>query len=692
MSTGVQHTSTAGPSHASNEEGHDHESRERGQSWRETISTVGGAVWSSLPALRANDGDDGSIGLRALGCAEILKISNALHGIFASAKASAQDMKLPELPQIVVIGGQSSGKSSLLNGIMSADILPLGEQMVTRCPLHLQLVNSSEGMKAEFGEYQHGGVWNPEVTLPLSDPNPTPAEIRAIRDQIDLRTEERAGNQKAISSTPIFLKIHSPYVPDLSLVDLPGLTMTALTDQGQPADIREQIQKMLSHYAGQDRSIILAVVPARADLEADMALHFVRQHDQKGGRTLGVMTKIDLMNQGTDVAAYLSNAIPKALQLKYGYFLAKNRSTREVNAGMTVQDGYAAESAFFESHPVYSKCAPLKRTGVPSLANYLSGILVDQLKQHLPSIMREVDELAAKADANLAAMGTAVPSDSAARSHLVHVTIAELCREFSSCLEERRAHVKTGRHIKDHFIEARGKIAELDAFNMEAFSDAYITEGIRDCEGNHLSFPIPPVEVLETLLKDPKKRPMQTLLVPARECVLAVHDELVALVDTLLEKEHVARFPGLVAKIKHEANVNVLRKCCDEAMTQVERLVTMEESYIYTDDELFHAQLQKLFSDPDSSGGVQPRHMRALLQAYFKTAQLSIQNSVPKAIMLCMVKAAQEQITTTLFENVASAGDYDLVNEPPEVAARRAELRAQVENLHSARRALASIR
>ena len=53
-------------------------------------------------------------------------------------------MKLPELPQIVVVGGQSSGKSSLLNGIMSADILPLGEQMVTRCPLHLQLVNAPE--------------------------------------------------------------------------------------------------------------------------------------------------------------------------------------------------------------------------------------------------------------------------------------------------------------------------------------------------------------------------------------------------------------------------------------------------------------------------------------------------------------------------------------------------------------------
>jgi len=129
-----------------------------------------------------------------------------------------------------------------------------------------------------------------------------------------------------------------------------------------------------------------------------MAMHFVRQNDKKGDRTLGVMTKIDLMSQGSDVANYLRNDIPTALKLKYGYFLAKNRSTPEVRSGMTVQDGYNQEQAFFESHPVYCKMAHLKRLGVPDLANFLSTILVDQIKQHLPSIMQEVDELSATAE------------------------------------------------------------------------------------------------------------------------------------------------------------------------------------------------------------------------------------------------------------------------------------------------------
>jgi dynamin 1-like protein len=325
-----------------------------------------------------------------MGCAEILKVSNALQGIFSTAGESA--LKIPELPQIVVIGSQSSGKSSLLNGIMAADILPLGEQMVTRTPLHLHLVNH-ESMRAEFGS-SASGSWKPHWNIELTDPNPTAAEIEAIRRQIEVETEERAGNQKGISADPIFLKIFSPYVPDLSLVDLPGLTMTALTDQGQPQDIREQIQAMLAKYASSERSIILAVVPARQDLEADMALHFVREHDIEGNRTIGVMTKIDLMNADTDVSSYITGNIPRALQLKYGYFLVKNRSTSQVKKGVTVHQGFDQERQFFSAHKVYSKLSQC-RLGVPPLGDTLSEILVEQLKAHLPSIIHEIDELAA---------------------------------------------------------------------------------------------------------------------------------------------------------------------------------------------------------------------------------------------------------------------------------------------------------
>lgn len=630
-----------------------------------------------------------------LSCAEILKVSNALQGIFSTAGGKSE-LKMPELPQIVVIGSQSSGKSSLLNGIMAADILPLGEQMVTRTPLHLHLVNVETGMRAEFGSSANGS-WTPHWKIDLTDPNPTLKEIEAIRQQIEVETEQRAGNQKGISAEPIFLKIFSPYVPDLSLVDLPGLTMTALTDQGQPKDIREQIQSMLATYAGSERSIILAVVPARQDLEADMALHFVREFDIDGKRTIGVMTKIDLMNHDTDVSNYTSGNIPRALQLKYGYFLVKNRSTSEVKKGITVHQGFDQERAFFAQHKAYSRVSS-ERLGVPQLGDSLSGILVEQLKAHLPSIIHEIDELASSTQTCLHAMGNGVPVDPIARANLVHVTVSEFTRTFCGALDDRRAstQLKIGRCIKDCFIDCRAQIDKIDPFTPDQFPDEYIQEGIRDCEGNHLSFPIPPVEVLEVLLKDSTKRPIQKLCTPARECVHAVYDQLCGLVDDLLQKEHVARFPGLVQLMKDEVVGSVLKKHMDEATCEVERLIAMEENYIFTDDPAFLKQLHSLCAvDPNAGSPSQffPDQMRSLLRAYFKTVQQSAQNVVPKAIMLCLVKASQQDLCQVLFESVAGPGRSasELVNEPPEVQSRRDELTAHLQSMHAARVALSSL-
>lgn len=206
--------------------------------------------------------------LRPLGSDEILRVANTLNGIFAT---SAGALKPPEVPRLVVVGTQSSGKSSLLNGIMAADILPLGEQMVTRAPLSLQLFHSPDpaAMRAEFGQFNHG-CWTLSTSIPLQCPEPTPGQLEQIRRTIEeqapspqpparcrtraripsqrlgaaaphirspraarSQTEARAGSQKGVSSEPIFLRIYSPYVPNLSLVDLPGLTMTALTDKGQ---------------------------------------------------------------------------------------------------------------------------------------------------------------------------------------------------------------------------------------------------------------------------------------------------------------------------------------------------------------------------------------------------------------------------------------------------------------------------
>ena len=121
--------------------------------------------------------------------------------------------------------------------------------------------------------------------------------------------------------------------------------MTALTDKGQPRDIKEQIRSMVSRFIEQERTIILLVCPARADLEADPAVELAREHDPRGERTVGVLTKVDLMNTGTDVGKYLTNTVPADLQLAHGYFACKMRGPAE--NGFTVREGFGAEEEYF---------------------------------------------------------------------------------------------------------------------------------------------------------------------------------------------------------------------------------------------------------------------------------------------------------------------------------------------------------
>ena len=97
---------------------------------------------------------------------------------------------------------------------------------------------------------------------------------------------------------PISLTIYSPHVVDLTMVDLPGITKVPV--KGQPQDIEEQIRKVTYKYISPPNALILALTAANTDLANSDALQMARTVDPDGERTIGVVTKIDLMDEGTD--------------------------------------------------------------------------------------------------------------------------------------------------------------------------------------------------------------------------------------------------------------------------------------------------------------------------------------------------------------------------------------------------------
>lgn len=120
-------------------------------------------------------------------------------------------------------------------------------------------------------------------------------------------TDQVSGSKKNIVNIPIILTIYSSTCPDLTLVDLPGITRIPLHGSEQPDNIEEVTKNMALHYVKEPRTIILAVIPANSDLSTSDALKMAKEIDPQGKRTLGVLTKIDIMDRGTSAKRILMN-------------------------------------------------------------------------------------------------------------------------------------------------------------------------------------------------------------------------------------------------------------------------------------------------------------------------------------------------------------------------------------------------
>ncbi|VDO48246.1 unnamed protein product, partial [Brugia timori] len=219
-----------------------------------------------------------------------------------------------DLPQIAVVGGQSAGKSSVLENFVGKDFLPRGSGIVTRRPLILQLVHDQH---VEYGEFLH------KRGQKFTD-------FEMIRKEIEDETDRITGQNKGISPIPINLRIFSPNVLNLTLIDLPGLTKVPVGDQ--PPDIEHQIREMLLTYISRETCLVLAVTPANSDLATSDALKLARekpclQVDPQGLRTIGVLTKLDLMDEGTDARDILENRL---FPLRRGYIGVVNRGQKDI--------------------------------------------------------------------------------------------------------------------------------------------------------------------------------------------------------------------------------------------------------------------------------------------------------------------------------------------------------------------------
>ncbi|KAI0250215.1 P-loop containing nucleoside triphosphate hydrolase protein [Lactifluus subvellereus] len=201
-----------------------------------------------------------------------------------------------KLPSIVVIGSQSSGKSSVLETIVGHEFLPKGNNMVTRRPIELTLIHTPVGANAqavEYGEFPSLGLGK------ITDFS----QIQKTLTDLNLAVPA----SEAVSDEPIDLRIYSPNVPDLTLIDLPGYVQISSVDQ--PETLKEKVSALCEKYI-REPNIVLAVCAADVDLANSPALRATRKVDPLGLRTLGVITKMDLVPPEQGAAILSGNRYP----------------------------------------------------------------------------------------------------------------------------------------------------------------------------------------------------------------------------------------------------------------------------------------------------------------------------------------------------------------------------------------------
>ncbi|XP_028318986.1 dynamin-1a isoform X4 [Gouania willdenowi] len=489
------------------------------------------------------------------GMEDLIPLVNRMQDAFS---AIGQNANL-DLPQIAVVGGQSAGKSSVLENFVGKDFLPRGSGIVTRRPLVLQLMNCP----TEHAEFLHckGKKF---------------VDFDEVRQEIEAETDRMTGANKGISPVPINLRVYSPHVLNLTLVDLPGMTKVPVGDQ--PADIEFQIREMLMQFVTKENCLMLAVSPANSDLANSDALKIAKEVDPQGMRTIGVITKLDLMDEGTDAKDILEN---KLLPLRRGYVGVVNRSQKDIDGKKDITAAMAAERKFFLSHPSYRHLAD--RMGTAYLQKILNQQLTNHIRDTLPGLRAKLQSQLLSIEKEVEEYKNFRPDDPSRKTKALLQMVQQFSVDFDKCIEG------SGDQIDTAELSGGAKINRIfhERFPFELVKMEFDEKELR----KEISYAIKNIHGIRTGLFTPDlafeaivKKLILKLKEPTLKCIDMVASELISTIQKCSQK--LAQYPQLREEMERIVTQHI-RDRESRTKSQVLLQIDIELSYMNTNHEDF---------------------------------------------------------------------------------------------------------
>ncbi|XP_072901116.1 interferon-induced GTP-binding protein Mx-like [Hemitrygon akajei] len=538
------------------------------------------------------------------------------------------------LPAIAVIGDQSSGKSSVLEALSGIG-LPRGSGIMTRCPLELKLKNT------EVKNTWRAKISYSNYSKELSGPSEVGKEILKAQNTM-------AGADQGISSELISLEVESDNVPDLTLIDLPGITRVAVGNQ--PRDIGDQIKQLIGSYIKEDKTINLVVIPCNIDIATTEALKMAQEVDPTGERTLGILTKPDLVDKGTEINI-LKLVNNEVVTLKKGYMVVKCRGQQDINDNLTLAKALESEKAFFKQNKVFRTLLDDNAATIQCVAARLSKELVMHIQRTLPTIQNEIQHKIADTNKELQRLGWRVPVDDEEKmsflidkirdyiEDVVNVTSGEYTKDYS---DDDRLYSTARRAFSDW-----NDLLILEQAKSEKLMKAKVTEHFAKSRGRELPG-FTSYKIFESLARN--------LILKMQPHSLTMLKEISGLVQRVLKNMTLWHFEGLPNLLRSVQKMidDIQEEQEMEAEKMLNTLFKME-SLIYTQDLIYCKKLKKVqdtYEESDEEEGTsenvvkntQMAGMSTHLKAYYKIALNRLADIVPMAINFHLLQELADKL------------------------------------------------
>ena len=476
----------------------------------------------------------------------------------------------------------------------------------------------------------------------------------------------------------------------MTLIDLPGITRVPVGKQ--PKNIEEITKKMAKRYCEDPLTIILCVIAANSDIATSDGLKMAKELDKNGTRTLGVLTKLDIMDKGTDAKKVLLN---QEIPLTLGYIAVKNRSKQDLIDKISMEETQKKERDFFKNHPIY-KHLPQSCFGNDVLIKKLTKILFRIIRDNLPGIIKSINDAIKRCEEELKYLGTPIPTDEAGKISMIWNLLSEYCEIFKHILRGKYDPKRAG-YLRD---EGGFKIKVIFKNLLSEYTGDYnATDDYSDANIDyafqlHAQDNIPgflSVDAFYYLLK-PK---LELIKEPVYECFNNVYSYLEMLSTKILERTF-SRYPKMVNTISEFVNKFLVEEK-NKAKSLIDSIIDMDINQLFTNDFEYmtkwtqNKSKQGKNNQPNLGEGksIFIRELRGRVDSYFKLIVRNLRDSIPKALGYSLLRPIEYDMKIKLYEMLYNDKKVvSILNEPEGITRQRIELNRQIKVMRDAQKVI----